>query len=208
MDPATATVVGATITAVGSLIQTGLSAKAQVTQLSSTAANDGNSMKSEYGTGVSTLITISNGTGADLVLTDSGSADYSGHVWKYPVPTSIGPGQIGVFLHVKTSGVARGSVGALVYRFTGPNGQTYDAYFGWENPYSGDNSVYVEARESGHWGNPGGRGTQQATLDWMYDNCLEKASSRTSQSSWDGVQAVASIGQDSSPFCNFEVLYL
>ena len=75
-------------------------------------------MKINYGDGVSSQIALVNNSNVELVYV--GSDDWSGHWYNdknpqngYKVPAKTGKG----FLHVKTSGAATGSIGAVIFRF-------------------------------------------------------------------------------------------
>lgn len=105
-----------------------------------------NAMKEEYGDGISALVRIYNASGEALSLIVTN--DWHGHIWKYPIDQTIQNGQWSVFLHVHHEWAPTGASGAAVYRAS-QAGQ--DIFLGWESPYSGNNSVYVESRETGHW---------------------------------------------------------
>ena len=102
------------------LVQKAVYADLQIPQLSNRVFNDLNLMKKEFGSGVCTLVAIANVTGADLTIVRL--EDFHGHAWKYPPPASIGPGQVGVFLHGKTKLATKGSKAACIYMAKVPNG--------------------------------------------------------------------------------------
>lgn len=211
MNEGTGTIIGAAIETAGNTILgiAGL-AKNQVVELSSASLTDLNKMKSEYGTGVSTLISVENATGAYIDLVDS-RLEVSGHLWKYPVPPTLGPGQIGVFLHVRSTDASRGSIGSVVYRIKGPDKKTFDAYLGWNNPYDHNLfpvAIYCELKPSGHWsGQMGGSGSEQKAMDWMTDNKLWDAKESKSHLVLDRCELSGSIGNYTSPVCQFHLGY-
>ncbi len=105
-------------------------------------------MKAEYGKGISSLVIIQNETPARLVFYES--KDESGHIWKYPFPTTINPGANGGFLHVHTSGSACGSIGSVWYEVLDyiPKTKSWKApntdkllELNFSTPYSGSNST-------------------------------------------------------------------
>ena len=205
VDPVTATLIGAAIAGGTTLTATAIQAKESVLKYNSEVLNDLNTMKDEYGDGISTLIAIENATGSDMDLVQNKSWKKS-HVWKYPLPSRIGPGQTGVFLHVKPSGLVAPSIGALVYRFKGPDSNDYDTYLGWNTPYSGLNNIHNEVRRSGNWGAPGG-GKAYSSLGWYVKNKLSPGDETTMRDEYHGCEVQGSIGQNSSPVCTFLVGY-
>ena len=82
-------------------------------QLNSEVIASLNEMKRENGFGVSTSVSIANCTGADMKLMEE--YHHHGHVGRYPVETTIGPGQTAIFIHTKTSFSFYGSKAAFVY---------------------------------------------------------------------------------------------
>jgi hypothetical protein len=104
-----------------------------------------NAMKEEYGSGISALVRIYNASSETVSLVTT--RDWHGHIWKYPVDTPIQNGQWSVFLHVHASGCAVGACGAAVYQASQAK---QDIFLGWESPYAGSNSIYVESREADH----------------------------------------------------------
>lgn len=96
-------------------------------------------LKERYGDGVSTLCMVYNATGDPLKFV--GNHDWSGHIGESPFPTEIANGQWGAYLHVKTSGAARGSVAAAVYRGKNNAGSDCDWMLAWSTPWSGSNRV-------------------------------------------------------------------
>jgi hypothetical protein len=194
---AIATIIGAAITAVGGLLQTAIQASAQTTNDEGPAGDSLDGMKAEYGTGVSTEIEIENATGATMTLVSE--YDYHGHLFKYPVPPAIGAGQTGCFLHVKTAGAATGSEGAIVYRYQDLDGVYKDVFFGWCTPWSGTPTCYTEVREANHWPSQG---------SWGFMQDLIERSTGVSTNDNGSAVSVASIGNSTSPRCNFHISYL
>ena len=133
------------------LVKMALLAEEYTPQLSSQAISDLNEMKKEFGIGVATSVSIANSTGADMRII--AVQDYHGHVWKYPPPPNIGPGQVGVFLHTKTKGGMYGSKAAIVYRVANPDSVKMDVLLafdaGWDRRK--DRHIYVEIAGAGHF---------------------------------------------------------
>lgn len=103
-----------------------------------------NSMKQKYGKGISSLIMIYNASGRTMRLhPEEGDAerDIHGHQGEWPKDSIIGNGQWSVFLHVHSSGAARGSAGFCHYKF-----DNTDSYFkvSWDTPFSGKNKAKAE----------------------------------------------------------------
>ena len=156
-----------------------------------------NTMKEEFGNGVSCLVCIYNASGRNLSLSGQ-REDWHGHMFRYPPDTNIANGQWSVFLHVKTSGAATGSEACIIYNISDEGD---DVFMGWSVPWnqsSWSNSVYTEVREAGHW-------PAQANFDYM-QNLLEK-SAMISESTWGGKTAsfksAAIIADDTSPQVTF-----
>jgi len=150
-------------------------------------------MKKKYGSGVCALVRIYNACGESLSLTNT--HDWHGHIGDYPFDGIIQNGEWSVFLHVHSTGAAAGSCGATVYRASKAN---QDNFLGWESPFSGSNSVYVETRETGHW--PG-----QGSWNYMEDQ-IDKHNS-SSISTWGVLQVNGEIAQSSSPIVNFSIIH-
>ncbi|KDQ07797.1 hypothetical protein BOTBODRAFT_192159 [Botryobasidium botryosum FD-172 SS1] len=74
-------------------------------------------LKEDYGNGVSTLVRVYNASGDRITLQDEHS--WRGSFYGGPPESFIENGQWGVFLHVKPTGAAVGSAGAVVYRTAG-----------------------------------------------------------------------------------------
>ena len=156
---ATTAVTGAITSLVGkpisesvtSIIKKAILADQEIPQLSSQVFNDLNAMKKEFGLGVCTLVSIANMTGADMRAVRQ--QDFEGHTWKYPPPPSIGPGQVGVFLHGKTKLSAGGSKGAVVYTAKLPNGKEMYVLLAFDSPFHRvcDRGVYVDAKNEDDW---------------------------------------------------------
>jgi hypothetical protein len=196
---AAATIIGSVIAFAGTMIQTAVAAAAQTVSDEPQAAQSAQDMKNQYGNGVSTLVTIANGTGGPMTIRDS--ADSSGHIWNYPYPPQIGPGQIGCFLHVHTAGTATGSVGAVQYYLTPetdtsePGAATTNPFvFAWSTPYSSSNRVLV---------------VDNSALNNTYPGIFSALSNaqQTTNVVSSGFAATGSIGQGTSPNCTFVVGY-
>ena len=158
-----------------------------------------NTMKEEFGLGVSSLVRIYNASGRTLYLTNPGY-DWHGHMFRYPPDSSIENGQWSVFLHVKTSGAATGSESCVIYNI---QDEGDDVFMGWSVPWnqsSWTNTIYTEIREGGHWPGAG---------SWDLMQRLLEKSSKFSDSTWKGNTAsfkcVATIADDTSPQVIFTV---
>ncbi|KAJ7586355.1 hypothetical protein C8J56DRAFT_1051730 [Mycena floridula] len=151
-------------------------------------------LKDKYGNGVSTLIRIYNATGVPIRVKHS--PDWSGHIGDEPIERIVANGQWTGFLHVHTSGSARGSWGAVVYETfkTGSETQASEFFVGWCNPHSGNNGVYVEVREPGHWWNVGEESLMKSRTD---DGGKDGSDAQR------GFQVNGTIGNTSSPNCEF-----
>lgn len=100
-----------------------------------------------FGNGISTKCLIYNATGATLNFVTN--KDWQGYVYEAPYPSQIQNGQWGAFLHVKKSVVAKGSIGAVVYRTKIPSSSSScDWLFCWRIPFTGENSVNTILRLS------------------------------------------------------------
>jgi len=102
------------------------------------------SLKKEFGYGVSTEVIIQNALSYDINFSDADH--FEGYFHSKP-PSTIPAGKYGVFLHRKTSGSATGSIGAVGYQVQ--NGDK--VFFGWYVPYWGKNYVGVEVVEKGSY---------------------------------------------------------
>ncbi|XP_038879978.1 23 kDa jasmonate-induced protein-like [Benincasa hispida] len=102
-------------------------------------------LKSEWGTGVSTLCIFYNATGDTITL--YAHHDWYGHIGPTAYPSEIANGQWGCFLHVKNSGATSGSCASVTYRGLSNNGEKMYWLVAWSNPWSRisyDNGVYTE----------------------------------------------------------------
>ncbi|CAL5017623.1 unnamed protein product [Urochloa decumbens] len=121
-------------------------------------------LKHRYDDGISAKCLIYNATGTTLNLATYN--DWYGHIYDTPYPAVIQNGQWGAFLHVHPTWFA-GSAGAVVYRSNIPSSTSMcDWLFSWSIPYVGDNGVYTEIREEGHFPNH---------WDYIYHEKLEKS---------------------------------
>lgn len=157
-----------------------------------------NGMKSEYGTGASSLVMIYNATGANLKLKPQKDIthNWSGHIWKYPADDTIMNGQWCVFLHVHTSGAARGSVAAIIHTL---EGQNKDSLMSWSTPWNqagSHNKIYAEVRENDHW--PG-------AVSWDLMHKLLDRSGQTCSDTKDDFKISGLMGDNSSPLAVFIV---
>ncbi|KAI5010239.1 hypothetical protein ZWY2020_012376 [Hordeum vulgare] len=105
-------------------------------------------LKDRYGNGITTKCLIYNATGTTLNFSDY--YDWHGHVYETSYPSQIQNGQWGAFLHVHSTAALHGSEGAVVYRTKLPSGSC-DWLFSWCIPFFGDNTVYTELGEQGHF---------------------------------------------------------
>ncbi len=109
--------------------------------------------KTEFGTGVSNKIIFHNNTKEELKLVLSG--DWNGEYDQRP-PDRILSGDYASFFHRKPRIIDHGSCGYFIYRI-GSTG--YDIFCSFLSPWrnragkEGLTKVYVEIRETGHWGN-------------------------------------------------------
>lgn len=184
---AAATVVGAIITAAGSVIGAAMTARDEQSTYADAALEQACIMKREWGNGVSTMINIYNATGSPALLEEQ--ASHHGHVGRYPFEPRFGNGLWAVCLHVKAQGAALGSEGAVVYRVKNAHGEAVDVFIGWSNPYMGDNKVLVQCRGANHWWAIGSKSHMEH---------LTSRSALHSSNTYNGICAIASIGQDST----------
>ena len=153
-------------------------------------------MKAEYGNGISALIRIYNACGEALSLVRT--HDWHGHIWKHPVDRIIQNGQWSVFLHVHREWTPTGASGAVVYRAAQTN---QDIFLGWQSPYIGDNSVYVESRKTNHW--PEDKDAK--VWAYMYDKKIDKDAGSNSLDEWGKLTVSGEVGQNSSPVVDFVI---
>lgn len=105
-------------------------------------------LKNKWGRGTATMCLLYNATGGTITLSDH--HDWYGHVASTPYPAELANGQWGVFLHVRPTLLAQGSVGAVMYR--GRNSDESICYWimAWNNPWnrlSDDNQVAARTRD-------------------------------------------------------------
>lgn len=158
-----------------------------------------NGIKDEWGNGTCGLIRIYNASGHTLTFQEQGP-NWSGHVWKYPFDNVILNGQWSVVLHVKTTGIPRGSVSCFVYTI---EDEGADVFCGWSVPntwysFFYSNTAYTWIQGNGCW-------PANQSWDHMYD--LVSNSGMKSYSTWNGktatVMCSAQTGDVSSPMINF-----
>jgi len=174
------------------LLKKAISANEQVPQLSSQAFNDLNKMKKEYGWGVCTLVSIANRTGAEMTV--EYQKDFEGHTWKYPLPTTIESGQVGVFLHAGKTFGKEGSKAALIYKvkqLTGKDMYVLLAFassiYPWHNRF-----VYTDAKVENNW---------------PKEELKTGEHSISTKTDEEKLEVRGTIGQSYSPICRFEIGY-
>ncbi|CAL5093512.1 unnamed protein product [Urochloa decumbens] len=146
------------------------------------AQNFVDNLKKKCGDAYSTECLIYNATGTTLYLDTY--HDWHGHIYTSPYPPVIQNGQWGAYLHV--CGFLVGSAGAVVYRSKVPSGgDLCDWLFSWSIPLIGDNGVYTEIREEGHF---------PKYWNYIYHNKLEK-SGRCSSDKQYGYFSSTEIGE-------------
>ena len=127
------------------------------------ARNEVLAYKSQYGNGISTLITIFNASGADLVYT--GLHDFYGHSGRYTPDRVIRNGQWGTFLHVHPTGEMVGSSGALIYNVGGRTSRMDYLMVGWSVPYTGHNNSWCRVEDFDSEYTPTGWDTYQDRIE-------------------------------------------
>ncbi|KAL6297593.1 hypothetical protein ACE6H2_005735 [Prunus campanulata] len=155
------------------------------------ARNYVENLKKQSGYGVSSLCLVYNATGDTIRLV--ANKDWYGNIGHAPYPTQIANGQWGAFLHVKTSGLASGSVAAVAYRGKNNNGNDCDWLLAWRNPWNRNlftNTVYTEIRKARHY-EPAG------VWPILYD--LLGNSGVYSSDTWNGCFSTISSGCFTSP---------
>ncbi|KAK3119517.1 hypothetical protein QOZ80_9AG0671690 [Eleusine coracana subsp. coracana] len=141
-------------------------------------------LKDRYGNGISTKCLIYNATGTTLNFVTYN--DWHGHIYETPYPSVIQNGQWGAYLHVHPSAAMVGSAGAVVYRSKVPSSNdSCDWLFSWSIPYIGDDRIYTEIREEGHF---------PPHWDYIYHVKLEN-SGRNSTDSGYGYVSNTEIGE-------------
>ncbi|MEX2520312.1 MAG: hypothetical protein WD969_13380 [Paracoccaceae bacterium] len=101
-----------------------------------------NGMKEQYGTGVSALMMIYNATGSTMKF-DSLETTH-GKIYNYQPDPTIYNGEWSVFLHVKSSGAARGSGGAVKYWLKGGvEDKSHLVTVSWDVPWSGTTTAGI-----------------------------------------------------------------
>ena len=156
-----------------------------------------NSIKTEYGTGVSCLIRIYNASGRTLNFQQQGP-NWHGHMYKYPPDDAIENGQWSVFLHVKTAGAATGAQSCVIYAI---DQEGDDAFLGWEVPWnqSADSStIYTEVKASGTWPKKESWDSMQTKINNSGQHSSNSTAGKTA-----AFKSEASIGDDSSPQANY-----
>ena len=182
------------------LIRNAVSADLQIPLLSSKVFNDLNAMKKEFGSGVCTLVAIANMTGADMRIVRL--QDFHGHTWKYPPPPSIGPGQVGVFLHGKTKLAAKGSKCACIYTAKVPNGKDMFVRLAFDSGFNRFNHRRVHTDAQYNDNNWPELTSEDAESSVSVKTFPEKADDIKGK-----LEIKGTIGQSYSPICQFYVGY-
>ncbi|KAJ7056049.1 hypothetical protein C8F01DRAFT_375671 [Mycena amicta] len=147
-------------------------------------------LKGDWGTGVCSLVRLYNATGATLTVKDT--VDYRGHIGAMPIEHTVPNGCWTVFIHVKTSGAAVGSAGAVVYKH--PSGQEFFA--GWQNPWSrGSSQVWAETFHNGHWWGV-------ASKDLMI-HLLDKHDGQRHEHTYGGYHIVGTTGNNTTAYIEY-----
>nr|ACV60356.1 hypothetical protein [Camellia sinensis] len=135
--------------------------------------------KSDCDGGVITFGEIYNETGGTIRF--SGQHDFSGKLAaESTYPGKIKNGQCGVFIHKETSGKTSGSCGAVVYWGKNKVEEACDWMLSWSNPTDGDNKVFTDIDEHGHY--------KRKSNDPIWNHVYEELSksSTTSERDWNG----------------------
>ncbi|WOG95424.1 hypothetical protein DCAR_0414743 [Daucus carota subsp. sativus] len=108
-------------------------------------------LKARYGTGVSTLCLVYNGTGDTLQQVQQ--IDWYGYIYNEQPPRSFENGQWLAFLHAHPTAQSRGCEAARVYRGKNVKGEVRDYMIAWSTPWgpSYQNSAYTEVRGEDHF---------------------------------------------------------
>ncbi|GAV70216.1 hypothetical protein CFOL_v3_13714 [Cephalotus follicularis] len=147
------------------------------------------SLKEQYGFGVSTLCMVYNATGDAIHHIDD--HDYVGHTWKSSYPPIIENGQWGVFLHVRPAAAFfSGSYAAVVYRGKNEAGNDCDWMFAWGTPFIGSNHAFTRIREANHFA---------SNKYWDDISKWVAWAGPTDKDNWNGCSSMVSIGGAASP---------
>ena len=156
-------------------------------------------MKQDYGNGISTQLAVANATGGSMAMMRY--VDFHGHVNKYPAPPIVGPGQIGVFLHVHSSGAMVGSAGCMIYRTKDSDGGDHDVIFAWEIPYAGANKVFVAVTPINSWP------SDDDIYNAMNNAAQQSAAATSSNAKATNLMAAGAIGMGTTARCTFSTGY-
>jgi|WetSurMetagenome_2_1015567.scaffolds.fasta_scaffold27431_4 hypothetical protein len=156
-----------------------------------------NKMKEEHGNGVCTLVMIHNTLGEDLNLKSQKDTthNWSGHMGKYPADKIIPDNKWSVFLHVHTSGTAKGSVAAILYSMATSSNIVF--FICWATPWNraaNKPKVYVNF------------GKLEGEPDWDSIKGSLSSSNQYSSHSECSITIEGSIGDDSSPLASYVVI--
>lgn len=122
------------------------------------------------------------------------TTDYHGHLWKYPPPPNIGPGQVGVFMHVKTRAAMSGSKGYVTYKAKNPHGVDSNVHLGFDAGY-----MNQQRRVHAVIGDD-----DKSLKDFRRDLAEGKGFNKVER---DGIEVLATIGQNYCPVCHFFIGY-
>ncbi|KAL9233991.1 hypothetical protein vseg_008918 [Gypsophila vaccaria] len=155
----------------------------------SNAANYVQSLKNDYGNGVSSLCVVYNATGDTLHYV--ADHDWYGYIGRTPYPVEIGNGQWGAFLHVHRTGEPSGSEAAVVYRGRNKDGIECDFLIAWDTPWGpwNSNKAYCEV---------GGVNSFQSRWEEIYRKISKGSKSHSSDK--EGCHIHVDIGGGTSPF--------
>ena len=188
------------------LMKTARTAEEQTCQHSPQVIASLNEMNRQNGFGVCTSVGIANCTGADMKLIESHS--YHGHIGRYPLETTIGPGQTAVFIHTRTALSVYGSKAALIYQVVTPTNHKKDVILAFNvslrppsrNPHR-TRRAYVQIKNTGHYEiNEVLRQVRQTIVS-------SNDSERNNIEKNEGLIVEGNIGQSYSPICQFTVKY-
>jgi Nakanori-like protein len=148
-----------------------------------------NQQKADYGSGICTIVLVMNNS--DYKYNLHNWMDWSGHGYTNEnyggADPQLDPGAATAWLHVHSSGSARGSVAAVQYYKNGEDPSKGEFALAWSTPFSGSNSCYVMTN------------AQKFTWDQLYDKLNDGTNSST-----DG-NLSATITSGSTSVCTFTI---
>ena len=168
-----------------------------------------NAMRTEFGNGVCTMISIANLTGADMKLVRVKNF-HGSPSRKFPPPSSIGPGQVGAFIHGKAKLATTGSKAAVIYTAETASGENMYVLLAFDSSFiiHKDRHVYTDVKNEDNW--------PRIELPWETESKLigkgQASVYRTYPRSMntpdeDQLQVKGRIEQQYSPLCQFQVGY-